>query len=91
MNIQVDFWTLVGLLTSIISVLFGFGKILLHQLDARINNQSERVEKLESQFNDAMNRLPVDYHRRDDAIRFETMLNAKLDAVAALIERLREK
>ena len=35
--------------------------------------------------------LPLQYQRREDAIRFETVLNAKLDAIGSRIERLMEK
>lgn len=91
MTIQVDFWNLVGLLTSFVAVLFGFEKILLRQLDARIDGQSKRVTQLEEKLNDFLTKLPLEYQRREDAIRFETVLNAKLDAIGARIERLIER
>ena len=91
MTIQVDFWHLVGLLLSFITTLATFGKILLRQLDARIDNQNDRVSKLENQLNETLTKLPLEYQRREDAICFETVLNAKLDAIGARIERLMEK
>lgn len=91
MTIQVDFWHLVSLLLGFVGTLVAFGKILLQQLDARIDHQNERISKLEAQLNETLGRLPLEYHRRDDAIRFETVLNAKLDAIGARIERLMEK
>ena len=74
-----------------IGTLASFGKILLRQLDARIDQQNDRVSKLENQLNETLTKLPLEYQRREDAIRFETVLNAKLDAIGARIERLMEK
>ena len=91
MTIQVDFWHLVGLLLGFIGTLASFGKILLRQLDTRIDQQNDRVSKLENQLNETLTKLPLEYQRREDAIRFETVLNAKLDAIGARIERLMEK
>ncbi|MDR1276172.1 MAG: hypothetical protein LBL72_07310 [Candidatus Accumulibacter sp.] len=91
MTIQVDFWQLVSLLLGFIGVLATFGKILLKQLDTRIEQQNERVGKLEAQLNAFLTKLPLEYQRREDAIRFETVLNAKLDAIGARIERLIER
>lgn len=91
MTIQIDFWQVVTLLLGFIGTLATFGKILLKQLDARIDHQNGRLEKLEAQHNDFLTRLPLEYQRREDAIRFETVLNAKLDAIGARIERLIER
>ena len=91
MTIQVDFWHLVGLLISFIGMLATFGKLLLLQLDARIDTQNSRVSKLETRLNEMLIKLPLEYQRREDAIRFETVLNAKLDAIGGRIERLMEK
>lgn len=45
MTIQVDFWHLVGLLLGFIGTLASFGKILLRQLDARIDQQKRPREQ----------------------------------------------
>lgn len=91
MTIQVDFWHLVGMLLSFIGVLATFGKILLGQIDKRIDVQSERFDKLEKDFIEHKTKMPLEYQRREDAIRFETVLNAKLDSISNLIEKLRDK
>ena len=70
---------------SFITTLATFGKILLRQLDARIDNQNDRVSKLENQLNETLTKLPLEYQRREDAIRFETVLNAKLDAIGHVL------
>lgn len=89
--IQVDFWHLVGLLLSFIGTLATFGMVLLKQIDARIDHQNDRVSKIETSLTETLTMLPLQYQRREDAIRFETVLNAKLDAIGSRIERLMEK
>lgn len=91
MTIQVDFWHLVGLLLGFIGTLATFGMVLIRQIDARIDHQNDRVSKLESSLTETLTKMPLEYQRREDAIRFETVLNAKLDAIGGRIERLMEK
>jgi hypothetical protein len=91
MTIQVDFWHLMGLLLSFIGTLATFGMVLIKQIDARIDHQNDRVSKIETSLNETLTMLPLQYQRREDAIRFETVLNAKLDAIGSRIERLMEK
>ena len=90
MTIQVDFWHLVGLLLGFIGTLATFGMVLIKQIDARIDHQNDRVARVELSLNEMLAKLPLEYQRREDAIRFETILNAKLDAIGARIERLME-
>ncbi len=91
MTIQVDLWHLMGLLAGFISTLATFGLVLIKQIDARIDHQNDRISALEKTLNEAISRFPLEYQRREDAIRFETILNAKLDAIGNRIERLMEK
>lgn len=90
MNITIDFWHVAGLLLGFIGTLATFGQILLAQMDKRIDAQNDRLTRMEKEFNDHKSTLPLLYQRREDTIRFETTLNAKLDALHALIERIRE-
>ena len=80
-----------GLLLSFIGTLATFGMVLIKQIDARIDHQNDRVSKIETSLNETLTMLPLQYQRREDAIRFETVLNAKLDAIGSRIERLMEK
>ena len=91
MTIQVDFWHLVGMLLSFIGVLATFGKILLSQIDHRIDEQSGRFLQLEKDFIEHKTKMPLEYQRREDAIRFETVLNAKLDNIYKRVEQIRDK
>lgn len=91
MTIQVDFWHLIGLLLGFISTLATFGMVLIRQIDSRIDHQNDRVSKIETSLHEALTKMPIEYQRREDAIRFETVLNAKLDAIGSRIERLIER
>ena len=91
MSIQADFWHLVGLLLGFIGTLATFGLMLIRQIDARIEHQSARINRLEAALNETHVKLPLEYQRREDTIRFETLLNAKLDAISTRIERLMER
>lgn len=88
MQIQVEFWHLLSLLLSFIGVLATFGMVLLKQIDARIDHQNDRMSKLEGALNGMMVSLPLEYQRREDAIRFETTLNAKLDAIYGAVYKV---
>ncbi len=89
MTVQADFWWLVGLLLGFIGVLCSFVKLMLAQIDGRIDAHNVRLRVLEKDLADHKAGLPLEYQRREDAIRFETGLNAKLDAIYHLIERSR--
>lgn len=121
MTIQIELWALItflaGLVLSFIGAAFGAGKVLLSQvekrLDARFKAQEEArrltSEHWDTRFAtlDAAARketgqwqqferelltlkadLPVLYVRREDYVRNQTVIEAKLDAVALKIENL---
>jgi len=86
--INIEFWQLVGFLLSFLGVCFGFGKMLLAQFqvlqDERQRAQdklSEKVETLENQFAEQKAVLPEKYVLRDDYIRNQAILEAKMDSI----------
>ena len=87
--INIEFWQLVGLLLSFLGVCWGFGKMLLSQFQAQQDErqkQQERlqgkVETMEKQLGEFNASLPMTYVLRDDYIRNQSILEAKLDNVA---------
>jgi len=88
MNIQVDFWHVAGLMLGFIGVLATFGRIQLAKIDKHLDRFDKRLELLEKDLSDHKINLPMQYQRREDAIRFETTLNAKLDAIYGRVDRL---
>ena len=67
MTVTVDFWHLVGLLLSFIGVLVATGRMLLAQLDKRLDLIHSRVGLVEKDLSDFKARMPLDYPRREDA------------------------
>jgi len=120
MQIQVEFWQLITLLIAFMTFIFGAGKLLLSQIDKRLNERFIAMEaardtaskhwddkfhglmeqsRLEAQGWDNLERdflkfqaeLPLQYVRREDYVRNQTVIEAKLDAVALRIENLQLK
>lgn len=88
MTITVEFWHLVGLLLSFLGCCFGFAKMLVAQfqnaMEERHANQqrvNEKVDDLERMVNKMNSSMPLVYVLRDDYIRGQTVLEAKMDAV----------
>lgn len=119
MSVQVELWQLLtflaGLLVSFLSFAFVAGKLLLAQIDRRLDERFEAMEvqrkiaqghwderfatvleqaredakgwqRLERDFLEFRAELPMQYVRREDYIRNQTVIEAKLDAVALRIE-----
>lgn len=115
MTVQVDFWQLVLLLVSFFGFVGAVGKLLLSQIDKRLDERfaaQEEVRKgaqkiwqkafddhmaLEQRETDALHQLekdflrfqgelPLHYVRREDYIRGQTVLEAKMDALYSKLE-----
>lgn len=115
MLIEVDFWNLVLLLVAFIGFVSGAGKVLLRQIDKRLEGRFEAMEEsrkesqqhwdkrfselseqnrreadgwqqLERDFLKFQAALPIEYVRRDDYIRGQSVIEAKLDALASKLE-----
>ena len=87
--ISIEFWQLVGFLLSFLGVCWGFGKMLLSQFqlqqDERQKQQERlqgKVEIMEKQLGEFSASLPMTYVLRDDYIRNQAVLEAKLDKLA---------
>lgn len=84
--INIEFWQLVGFLLSFLGVCWGFGKMLLAQFQAqqderqraqdRLQGKVEHMERSLAEFNA---QLPMTYVLRDDYIRNQVVLEAKID------------
>ena len=86
--ISIEFWQLVSFLLSFLGICFAFGKMLLGQFQAqqaeRHKQQArlhEKVEQLENQFAEQKALLPEKYVLRDDYIRNQAILEAKMDSI----------
>lgn len=93
MTVQVDFWQLVGLLVAFFGFAFAAGRLLLSQIDRRLEQRfaavesaANAVQQLERDFLKWQAKLPIDYVRREDYVRGQSILEAKLDGLAVKIE-----
>lgn len=93
--ISIDIWQLVGFLLSFLGVCYGFGKILLEQFKAQQDERqklqdrlSEKVETLENLFAEQKAVLPEKYVLREDYIRNQAVLEAKMDSIQKTLTEL---
>ena len=104
MNLQIDFWQLVGLLGSGLGVLvavmkFGVAQAQKHQdathlqvlgrLDAMEKANKEEAsqwQRIERELGQLKADMPLNYVRREDYIRGQSVIEAKLDALASKLE-----
>ncbi|WP_018169105.1 hypothetical protein [Thioalkalivibrio sp. ALMg9] len=97
-------WRGIGVLASLFvtwsGVLFWIIKWLLdryqHHLDGRLNDldashkeKSQEVARVERDLLNLKAEIPVQYVRRDDYVRGQSVIEAKLDALAGKLEQTR--
>ncbi len=103
MTVDVDFWQLVGFAVSLLggfaTIIFTAGKLIAGQFERRINErfaalQATRdaelssVGKLEREFLKMQAELPLHYVRREDYVRGQSIVEAKLDGLATKIDNV---
>ncbi|OAE45761.1 hypothetical protein A7J58_12305 [Enterobacter cloacae] len=97
MKFSIDFWEVISFLLSFTGLMFACGKLLLAQILKQLNERFEALEvarreteigwtRLEREFLEFRADLPLHYVRREDYIRGQAILEAKLDAVYSKIE-----
>jgi len=119
-TVTVDFWYLVGLLLGFLGVVFTFGKLLLAQIEQRLDQRFKAIDeankatsthwdtrfaelmeqnrreadgwqRIEKDFLRFQAELPLQYVRREDYVRNQTVIEAKLDSLALKIENVQLK
>jgi len=95
MTIQLEFWQMVTLLGSFVAFAIGAGKVLLAQIDRRLDQRFTVLEEAASSWRQVERdiltlkaELPLHYVRREDYVRNQTVIEAKLDALAVRIENM---
>lgn len=97
MTLQVEFWTVVGFLIIFLSFVGGMAKWLFNKAEER---QAARFASLEQSLQQSASSwgelekelmrfkadLPLNYVRREDYIRGQTVIEAKLDALYNKLE-----
>jgi hypothetical protein len=89
-TLGIDFWQLLAGLAAIGTLFTGLGKLLLMSERRHIDEQiaslqaeSQQWRALEKDFLTLKAELPVTYVRREDYTRNQTVIEAKLDAIAS--------
>jgi hypothetical protein len=102
MNIQLPVWQAILILIAFFGCIFGFGKVLLDQFEKRLQERfttfadaqsknSSAVQMLERDFLKWQAELPLQYVRREDYVRGQSVIEAKLDALYNKMEVLQLK
>lgn len=101
MTLQVDFWQLLGfgltLLSGFAGLIFTAGRLIAAQFESRINERFDVLQKareaevagitnLEREFLRFQADLPLHYVRREDYVRGQSIVEAKLDGLATKID-----
>lgn len=102
MTLQIEFWTVVGFLITFLSFIGGVAKWLFGKAEDRqaarfasleqtVKETASRWNELEREFLEFKAKLPVDYVRREDYIRGQTVIEAKLDAVYEKLDNVQHR
>lgn len=95
MKFELELWQLISLLLSLLAVLIGLGKVLLTQVERSLDRRFSTVEgqagawqNLEREFLKFQAEMAVQYVRREDYVRGQSVIEAKLDAIASELKRV---
>jgi nitrogen fixation protein FixH len=106
MQIQMELWHLITLLLAFFGCVATFGKVLLSMhsksldekfasqketFNQRFNTQDREMEKVEARIQAMTERMPNEYVRREDWIRFSATIDAKLDTLHRKLDSMAEK
>lgn len=95
MSVTISVWELISVGVSLLLGMFGIVKVLLSQFVGQIDKRFSKAEKealewrkFEREFLDFKADMPVEYVRREDFVRNQTIIEAKLDALALRMENM---
>jgi len=97
-TIEMPAWQLVGIAVTILGAFAGLVKMMVMQMERRLDQRfaltdkdSERLRTLEISVERLRGDMPVHYVRREDYVRGQTVIEAKLDALALKLETVQLK
>ena len=95
MTLQIEAPQLITLVLAFLGLLIGFGKYMLAQIDRRITGieqqnrtESEGWKRIERELLELRAELPVQYVRREDYVRGQTVIESKLDSLYSKLETI---
>lgn len=83
MTVTFELWQLITLAGMIAGAFAALGRLLIAQALGQIKEDSKKWNDLERDFLKHLAELPVNYVRREDYVRGQTVIEAKLDAIAS--------
>ena len=93
MTLQIEAPQLITLVLAFLGLLVGFGKYMLAQIDRRITGieqqnrtESEGWKRIERELLELRADLPLQYVRREDYVRGQTVIESKLDSLYSKLE-----
>ncbi|KTT63603.1 membrane protein [Pseudomonas oryzihabitans] len=104
-TIEIPVWQLIGGAVTLLGVLAGLFKLLLLQTERRLDQRfavmderyeavardGERLRQVELGLERLRGEMPLHYVRREDYVRNQTVIEAKLDALALKLENVQLK
>lgn len=99
MTMQLELWHLITLLLAFFSACAGGAKLLLHQIERHLDQRLDGIEaaakdeagewrRIEREMMAMKADMPLHYVRREDYIRGQSVIEAKLDALALKLENV---
>ncbi|WP_241775212.1 hypothetical protein QZH45_11555 [Pseudomonas corrugata] len=104
-TIEIPAWQLLASGVSLLAMFAGLVKLLLAQTERRLDQRfavmddrfnavakdSERLRQVEIGLERLRGEMPLNYVRREDYVRNQTVIEAKLDALALKLENVQLK
>lgn len=104
-TIELPVWQMIGTVVTLLAMFSGLVKVLLAQMESRLEQRfsmmddrfeavakdSERLRQVELGLERLRGEMPLHYVRREDYVRNQTVLEAKLDALALRLENVQLK
>lgn len=104
-TIELPVWQMIGSAITLLAMFAGLVKLLLGQMESRLDQRfstmddrfeavakdSERLRQVEIGLERLRGEMPLHYVRREDYVRNQTVLEAKLDALALKLENVQLK
>lgn len=82
----IDLPIVLGMMLSLLGLTAGICRWFALRLLADFETRLQRVEIIEGKVEKLYSELPLAYHRREDAIREHSLVLARIDATARLLE-----
>ncbi|MGY2501046.1 hypothetical protein [Pseudomonas sp. GXZC] len=95
---EMPVWQMISIAVTILGAFVGVMKMLLVQLERRLDQRfavvdkdSERLRQVEIGLERLRGEMPLNYVRREDWVRNQSIIEAKLDGLALKLENVQLK